>query len=330
MSDGGEGFGRILGALIGAGTRRVSTRDAAGRPVRARWWWEPRSRTAVVESAEVVGLARLPAGRFHPFDLDTAGLAGVLAAVARMAPRRTLVGVGGSATNDGGFGLARALGWRFLSRTGSGIRRWTGLGECSHVEPPDRRPGLGRLSVAVDVRNPLLGARGCTRVFGPQKGIRPEEFAGAETALGQLSRVVGERDGRTLAAVPGAGAAGGLGFGLMAFLGAEPETGFALFSRAAGLPERIRQADLVITGEGRLDDQSLMGKGIGELARLSGEAGVPVVAICGSTGEERGGRGIFTRTYSLSAVTSRENALARPRYWLARTAERAGREFGRT
>lgn len=330
MSDGGEGFGRIVGALMGAGTRRASTRDAAGRPVRARWWWEPRSRTAVVESAEVVGLARLPAGRFHPFDLDTAGLAGVLAAVARMAPRRTLVGVGGSATNDGGFGLARALGWRFLSRTGSGIRQWTELGDCSHVEPPGRRPGLGRLSVAVDVRNPLLGARGCTRVFGPQKGIRPEDFAGAETALGQLSRVMGERDGRTLAAVPGAGAAGGLGFGLMAFLGAEPREGFALFSHAAGLPERIRQAELVITGEGRLDDQSLMGKGIGELARLSGEAGVPVVAICGSTGHGGGGRGIFTRTYALSAVTSRENALARPRYWLARTAERAGREFGRT
>ena len=330
MSDGGEGFGRIVGALMGAATRRAATCDAAGRPVRARWWWEPRSRTAVVESAEVVGLARLPAGRFHPFDLDTAGLAGVLAAVARMAPRRTLVGVGGSATNDGGFGLARALGWRFLSRTGSGIRRWTELGDCSHVEPPCRRPRLGRLSVAVDVRNPLLGARGCTRVSGPQKGIRPEEFDGAETALGQLSRVMGERDGRTLAAVPGAGAAGGLGFGLMAFLGAEPETGFAHFSRAAGLPERIRQADLVITGEGRLDVQSLMGKGIGELARLSREAGVPVVVICGSTGRECRGRGIFTRTYSLSEVTSRENALARPRYWLARTAERAGREFGRT
>ena len=330
MSDGGEGFGRVVGALIGARTRRTSTRDAAGRPVRARWWWEPRSRTAVVESAEVVGLARLPAGRFHPFDLDTAGLAGVLAAVARMAPRRTFVGVGGSATNDGGFGFARALGWRFLSRTGAGIRRWIELGGCAHVEPPDRGLGLGRLSVGVDVRNPLLGARGSTRVFGPQKGIRPEEFAGAETALRRLARVTAERDGRTLAAIPGAGAAGGLGFGLMAFLGAEPEPGFALFSRAARLPERIRQADLVITGEGRLDDQSLMGKGIGELARLSQKAGVPVVAICGSIDRAGGGQGIFTRTYSLSAVTSRENALERPRYWLARAAECAGREYGRT
>ena len=330
MSDGGEGFGRIVGALIGARTRRASTRDAAGRPVRARWWWELRSRTAVVESAEVVGLARLPAGRFHPFELDTSGLAGVLAAVVRSAPRRTLVGVGGSATNDGGFGLARALGWRFLTRTGAEIRRWTELGDCAHVEPPERRPGLGRLSVAVDVRNPLLGDRGCTRVFGPQKGIRPEEFAAAEAALRRLSRVVRERDGRRLAEVPGAGAAGGLGFGLMAFLGAEPETGFALFSRAAGLPERIRQADLVITGEGRLDDQSLMGKGIGELARLAREAGIPVVAICGSIDRASGGRGIFTRTYSLSAVTGRENALARPRHWLVRTAERAGREFGLT
>ncbi len=327
MSDGGDGFGRIVGSLMGARARRALTQDAAGRPTRALWWWALESQTAIVESAEVVGLAKLPPGRFHPFNLDTEGLGRLLSAVAREEPRHTFVGVGGSATNDGGFGLARALGWRFLSRGDSEIRRWVELGDCARIEPPGERLGLGDLSVALDVKNPLLGLEGCTRVFGPQKGIRPEERSGAERPLRRLSTVMCREHGRSLAGVPGAGAAGGLGFGLMAFLGAVPRTGFSVFARAARLRERIRQADLVITGEGCLDDQSLMGKGVGELAATSREAGVPVLAISGSTKLAAAARESFTRTYSLSSVTSEENALGRPRYWLARTAERAAREF---
>lgn len=327
MSDGGDGFGRIMGSLMGARARRASTRDAAGRPTRALWWWAPESHTAIVESAEVVGLARLPPGRFHPFNLDTGGLGRLLSAVAREEPRHTFVGVGGSATNDGGFGLARALGWRFRSRGGSEIRRWVELGDCARIEPPGERLGLGHLSVALDVKNPLLGPEGCTRVFGPQKGIRPEELSGAERPLQRLSNVMCREHGRSLDGVPGAGAAGGLGFGLMAFLGAGPRTGFSVFARAAQLRERVRQADLVITGEGRLDDQSLMGKGVGELAALSREAGVPVLAMSGSTELAAAARESFTRTYSLSSLTSEENASGRSRYWLARTAERAAREI---
>ena len=329
MSDGGDGFGRIVGSLMGARTRRAATRDAAGRPTRARWWWVPGSRTAIVESAEVVGLARLPPGRFHPFNLDTGGLGRLLTVVAREEPLRTFVGVGGSATNDGGFGLARSIGWSFLSRSGAEIRRWTELCACARIEPPAERLGLGRLSVALDVQNPLLGPGGCTPVFGPQKGIRAEELSGAERPLWRLSAVMGRDHGPSLHCVPGAGAAGGLGFGLMAFLGARPRTGFSLFARAARLGERIRQVDLVITGEGCLDDQSLMGKGVGELAGLAREAGVRVVAISGSTKfvGEAGAVESFTRSYALSSMTSSEEALGRPKYWLARAAERAAREL---
>ena len=327
MTDGGDGFGRIVGSLMGARTRRAATRDAAGRPARARWWWVPEGRMAIVESAEVVGLARLPPGRFHPFDLDTRGLGRLLAAVAREEPRRTFVGVGGSATNDGGFGLALALGWRFLSRSGSEIERWTQLGDCARIEPPGERLDLGRLSVALDVQNPLLGPKGCTQVFGPQKGIRPEEFGKAERPLRRLSTVMGRAQGRSLAGVPGAGAAGGLGFGLMAFLGAGPRTGFSLFARAAQLEARVRRADLVITGEGRLDDQSLMGKGVGELAALCAEVGVPGVAVVGSSRVGRRTLESFVQVYSMSSLASEENALGRPRYWLARASERAASDW---
>src|SRR5436190_22803451 len=118
MSDGGDGFGEVMSALLGAVPQRVKTCDAAHRPCNARWWWEPRTRTALVETAQVIGLAMLPPGKFHPFDLDTYGVGAVLRATVEKGARRCLVGLGGSATNDGGFGLARSWGWRFLTKEG--------------------------------------------------------------------------------------------------------------------------------------------------------------------------------------------------------------------
>jgi len=164
MSDGGDGFGEIMGGWLGAKPRVVSTVDAAHRSCRARWWWQERTGTAVVEAAEVVGLAMLPPGQFSPFELDASGLARVLQAVEQVRPRRTLIGVGGSATNDGGFGLAHALGWRFVTRKGEAITAWPHLASCQKIISPGRRLRLGRVTVALDVDNPLLGARGCTRV----------------------------------------------------------------------------------------------------------------------------------------------------------------------
>ena len=171
MSDGGDGFGEVTSALLKARIQCVKTVDAAHRPCVARWWWEPRRRIAIIESAAVIGLAMLPPKRFHPFQLDTSGPRGGGAAAVKRGARRCLMGIGGSATNDGGFGLARALGWEFLDRSGESIEEWTGLIRLERIRAPRRRRWFSSLVVATDVQNRLLGARGASRVYGPQKGL---------------------------------------------------------------------------------------------------------------------------------------------------------------
>lgn len=331
ISDGGDGFGTLLGRHLGADKRTVRTVDAAGRPITAEWWWEPGQRLAIIESAAVIGLAMLPKGRFHPFDLDTRGLGGVLREAASLRPTRCLVGIGGSATNDAGFGLARAIGWRFLESGGAEITAWTGLTKLDRIVPPKRRLRFRELIVAVDVRNRLLGRQGATRIYGPQKGIRPEDVAPAERCFRRLARAL---EGKPLGeanptSLPGSGAAGGLGFGLVAFAGARIEPGFDLFSRAVGLGERLRGVDLVITGEGALDLTSVaMGKGVGALARLCRTARAPCLGLAGVVADHPRVRRAFTEVRGLTPdFTTPEEALGRASHWVARLAEQAAREW---
>ncbi len=183
MSDGGDGFGEVMSLLLGAEPRTLQTVNAAHRPCTAPWWWEARSRTAIIESARIIGLAMLPPGRFHPFDLDTAGLGAIIPALAAAGARRCLVGIGGSATNDGGFGLARALGWRFLDSRGEPIEQWAGLDRLAGVKAPRRRRWFKQLRVAVDVQNRLLGSRSdpglWTAEGPPQRGACPRRTLSA-------------------------------------------------------------------------------------------------------------------------------------------------------
>ena len=185
MSDGGDGFGEVISALLRAGPQTVKTEDAAHRPCETTWWWEAKTKTAIVETAKVIGLAMLPPGKFHPFELDTFGLGAVLSAAQEKGAKQILVGIGGSATNDGGFGLARALGWRFVDNHGHPVERWTELHRLSCVHASGLRP-FENVTVAVDVQNPLLGPRGATRVYGPQKGLRPDDFDLAERVAGRF------------------------------------------------------------------------------------------------------------------------------------------------
>ena len=189
MSDGGDGFGEVTSTLLKARIQRVKTVDAAHRLCLARWWWAPSIRTAIIESAAAIGLAMLPPKRFHPFQLDTFGLGALVRAAAAKGAQRCLIGVGGSATNDGGFGLARALGWVFFDRQGEVIEGWTGLSQLARIRPPPRCHWFSSLVVATDVQNSLLGGKGATRIYGPQKGLRPQDFALAERCLSRLARV---------------------------------------------------------------------------------------------------------------------------------------------
>jgi glycerate 2-kinase len=325
MSDGGDGFGEVSSALLRASLQAVDTVDAAHRPCRSNWWWKPSAGIAVIESARTIGLAMLPSGRFHPFDLDTFGLGAVVRAAAREGARRCLFGIGGSATNDGGFGLARALGWAFLDREGRPIERWTGLDQLKLIHAPKRSRWFDELLVAVDVQNPLLGRRGATRIYGPQKGLRPEEFAQAERCLGRLARIVQQQFGRNFAKAPGAGAAGGLGFGLLAFLGAKLQPGFDLFARFASLNEGLRAADLVITGEGAIDPSTFMGKGAGQIAQCCRALEIPCIGLAGAVLCPAQARRHFSDVHALTELTTARQAKAQPARWLARLAERTAR-----
>ncbi len=241
MSDGGDGFGEVISALLGAKVQITNTVDAAHRPLQARWWWESRTKTAIIEAATVVGLTMLPSGQFHPFELDTFGLASLVRAASGKGAERCLIGIGGSATNDGGFGLARGLGWQFLDRVGNSIEKWTDLSRLTGIRRPNRFRWFDELLVAVDVRNSLLGSRGATRIYGPQKGLRLEDFKPSERCLRRLAQVVKKDFGGDFVRQPGTGAAGGLGFGLLAFLGARLEPGFELFARYAALERHLKR-----------------------------------------------------------------------------------------
>jgi glycerate kinase len=315
MSDGGDGFGEVVGQLLQASRRSVRTLDAAHQPTQAHWWWVAGQELAIIESACVIGLAMLPPRKFHPFQLDTFGLGRVLQAAANVGARQCVIGIGGSATNDGGFGLARALGWKFRDQGGRIIEQWSQLRSLACVEPPSQ-PWRMAITVAVDVTNPLLGPRGCTRVYGPQKGIEPADVVHAERCLRRLKTIVEQTLNLDLAKKPGAGAAGGLGFGLMAFAGAKPRSGFEVFASAARLEERIRQSDLVITGEGAVDRQTCMGKGVGQVMRLCQKLKTPCITLAGAV--EAGIRSAprFSRTFALTDITTLEEAKLRPECYL--------------
>jgi len=309
MSDGGDGFGEVLSILLEARARKLPTRDALHRPLRGTWWWQAKEKIAVVESANVIGLAMLPPKKFHPFQLDTFGLGKLLRTAAKAGAQKCIAGIGGSSTNDGGFGLARSLGWQFFDRAEKELLEWWQLSELAEVRRPPAALSLP-LVVAVDVRNPLLGPKGCSRIYGPQKGLLPQDFAFAERCLGRLVACLKEQHGIDAAKIPGAGAAGGLGFGLIAFAGAKVESGFDLFARYANLAERIRSADLVITGEGAMDEQTAMGKGVGQVARLCRQRKVPCLALAGHVEKSVRQSKLFAAVQALTDRASSQRARA--------------------
>jgi glycerate kinase len=213
----------------------------------------------------------------------------LLAAMASGA-RKIIIGIGGSATNDGGLGVAVALGWRFFRADGSTFQpTLETVMAAVRMENPSHP--LPEILVACDVDNPLLGPRGATCVYGPQKGV--QDFTWFEERLAHLAQLTATATGTDHQYQPGAGAAGGLGFGLMAFAGGKLTSGFELIAAQVGLAERIRQADLVFTGEGRLDDQSLQGKGPIGVAKLAKSLGKKVVGIAGSVIDAPGLRDCF-------------------------------------
>ena len=282
VADGGDGMARSMLASMGGIWKGAVVSDAMGHPVLGGYALVGDDREmAVIEMAEASGLWRIDEGELDPWKASTFGTGELIKEAVKQGVKRILLGIGGSATNDAGTGMAQELGYRFLDGDGEEIAELPeGLGSVHSIER-EKVIALPKITVACDVNNPLLGEQGCTRVYGPQKGVKNEDIDHFEKGLEQVADVI-ERDLECdFRNESGAGAAGGLGFGALAFLGAELKEGFPLVAEEIGLRKEIEEADLVITGEGSLDGQSMDGKAPVGVARMAKELGKPVAAFAG-------------------------------------------------
>ncbi len=287
FSDGGPGFIDAVGRALPAEPHRAVVHDAIGRKVEGRFLFLADSRIAVVEAAQANGLMHLAPAERDPLHADSYGVGELVTAALDLRPAILTIGVGGSATSDGGVGMARALGARFYDGAGNSLAPGgAALTELVRIEWA-RPVGLAGIEVVVatDVTNPLVGPNGAAVIYGPQKGASPEEVDLLESALLRYAAVVRRQFGIDVAHQPGAGAAGGLAAGLIAFLGARVESGFDWVAKAAGLDERLVAADVVVSGEGSFDAQSLQGKVTGRLMELAAASNKPCVIFAGTSTE---------------------------------------------
>jgi len=288
MADGGEGTVEALVKATGGRFLDAEVTGPLGEPVVARFGLLGDGTTAAIEMAAASGLVLVPADRRDPACATTFGTGELLLRALDAGARAVILGIGGSATNDGGAGLAQALGFRLLDADGRELARGGGpLADLARIDPGGADPRLARcvIRVASDVDNPLCGPRGASAIYGPQKGAGPDQVATLDRNLGRLADVILRDLGAAIADLPGAGASGGLGAGLVAFAGARLEPGIDLVCRAVDLDDRLAVADLCLTGEGALDRSSAFGKTVVGVARRARERGVPTIVVAGTIGE---------------------------------------------
>ena len=316
MADGGEGTAEVISTALSGSWIKCKAHDPLRRQIEARYGWIDKGKIAVMEMSEAAGMRRMQPNELNPEMANTFGVGEMILDAAKRGAQQIIIGLGGSATNDGGFGMARALGFQF---------RFDEDEDKEEAEEEDKkrvsdlirlkrigRPQLLKLPTmiaAVDVKNPLLGENGATRVFGPQKGATPEQLEKLERALTKLADIIAAQLGFDYRNEPGAGAAGGLGFGLISFCGAKIRPGFDLVSESVGLEQKMEDVDLVITGEGSLDRQTLEGKTPAGVARMARRLGKPVFAMVGRATEDRQVRELFDGVYqnARAGMSQQEN-----------------------
>lgn len=289
MADGGEGTVQTVLAAAGGQLRTTTVTGPLNTPVQASYALLADGKTAVLEMAGAAGLHLVPLDQRDPTRTTTYGVGELIRAALDGGATRLLIGIGGSSTTDGGAGCAQALGWRFLDQAGCEIQQPMTGGRLKSVHRIDGahrdvRLDTAELLVACDVDNPLAGPCGAAAVYGPQKGATPAQVALLDEALVHMGQIVHRDTGRDVALLPGAGAAGGLGAGLVAFGGAALHRGVESVARIVNLSGKLAGADLVITGEGRFDEQSLRGKVISGVAGYAAAMDVPVVVLAGQIG----------------------------------------------
>lgn len=332
VADGGEGTMEAFRAALAGEYREALVSGPLGEKRPARLLLLPEAAAAreqspgamdgvaVVEMAAAAGLPLVPAALRNPLYATTFGVGELLRKSLDLGARRVYVAVGGSATVDAGCGCAAACGVRFEDATGRAFAPTGGtLLYVKRIDTHalDARLRTAKLAVLCDVRNPLLGAGGAAAVFGPQKGAQPEDIGFLELGLAHVAHLMGAA-GRELAAAPGAGAAGGLAWGLAAFMGAEMLAGAQTIIRLTGVDKKIEEADVVITGEGSLDSQTPAGKAPAVIAEHARRAGKRTVAICGRADAAAGASRSFDAVFALADEYGLEYSLAHPAQALSR------------
>ena len=328
MADGGEGTAEVICNARGGEWVMCRTHGPLGNPIEVRYVWLGENASAVIEMSEAAGLRALENGMRDVLRANTFGVGEMLVDAAKRGAHEIIVGLGGSVTNDGGFGMAQALGFRFfqgereingrpaelmgLERIEAPVAAGVSAAKSPKMQPT-RLPAQMKIVAACDVKNPLLGETGATRTFGPQKGATPEQLEILERALTRLADTVARELGCDFRNNPGAGAAGGLGFGLMSFCGAQLQPGFDVVADTVDLEEKIKSADVVITGEGKLDSQTLEGKAPAGVARLARKFGKRVFAVVGRAAPDQQVRDIFDGVYELQGGISQARELLRQR-----------------
>lgn len=287
VADGGEGTAETIARILGGSICDCVAEGPLGESVKA--YYAIAGRTAVIEMAVASGLTLIPEHKRNPEHTSSYGTGQLIADALNRGCDNMIICIGGSATNDGGVGMLQALGWSFYDNAGAEVGRGgINAGKVQRIKSSPLKEALSgiRFTVACDVRNPLTGPRGASRIFGPQKGADEKMVERLEASLCHFADVVAEQTGLDYSGMAGAGAAGGLGFALKSFLGAELVPGAELVLDTIGFNELIKDADLIITGEGRLDRQTLMGKIPYEILRRGMENGIPVIAIGGRIEKE--------------------------------------------
>jgi glycerate kinase len=330
MSDGGTGFLDVLAAGLPRARRlALSVQDPLGRPVPAAYLLD--GTTAYVESAQACGLHLVPEAQRDPTITSSYGVGQILRAAASVGATRVVVGLGGSATNDGGAGLLAALGGVAVDADGQPLAPGgAALRGVAQINGWPSLPGV-ELVAATDVQAPLLGLHGASAVFGPQKGASREDVHLLDGALAVWADVLEARAGVSVRDLPGAGAAGGLGAALLA-LGATREPGIGLVLRVVRLTHRVARADLVVTGEGTFDFSSLDGKVVSGVAAVAADAGLACLVIAGqvTVGRREAAAAGIDATYAVADAVGVEASLAQPAEELAALAERVAREWSRS
>ncbi|RED07188.1 glycerate kinase [Ectopseudomonas oleovorans] len=331
LGDGGEGTLDAVLAATGGEVREARVTGPLGELVTARWGWLAEQRTAFVEMASASGLELVPRARRDVRVATSHGTGELLRAALDAGAERLVLAIGGSATNDGGAGVLQALGVRLLDGQGQALAPGgAALASLASLDLTDLHPRLAAVEVviAADVDNPLCGPQGASQIFGPQKGASPEQVRELDAALAHFATVTAATLGRDVSEQPGAGAAGGVGFAALAFLQATFRPGIEVVAELVGLEEALQDADLAVTGEGRLDGQTLRGKTPAGVLRLAQRHGVPVVAVAGSLGEGYDAlyqQGLAAAFSLVPGPLSLEEALAQAEGLLERTARDIGR-----